>query len=128
MQFHLKIVSPDRLFYDGDVDSIVANGVEGDFAVLPNMAPFVTKVAIGKLKITVDKVDKFAAISGGYIDIRNNEVTLVANACEWPEEIDVERAKRAKERALKSLENKEGDVLRAEIALKKAINRLNLSK
>lgn len=128
MQFHLKIVSPDRLFYDGEVDSIVVKGVAGDFAVLPNMAPFVTKVAIGKLKMTIDKVDKFAAISGGYIDVRNNEVTLVANACEWPEEIDVERAKRAKERALKSLESKEGDVLRAEIALKKAINRLNLSK
>ena len=128
MQFYLKIVSPDRLFYDGYVDSIVVKGTEGDFAVLPNMAPFVTKVAIGKLKITVDKKDKYAAISGGYIDIRNNKVIMVANACEWPEEIDSERAEKAKARALKRLENKEGDILRAEIALKRAINRLSISK
>ncbi|MCI6610266.1 MAG: ATP synthase F1 subunit epsilon [Ezakiella sp.] len=128
MQFYLKIVSPDKLFYEGKVDEIITKGVCGEFAVLPNMASFVTQLAIDKIRIQSDGKEKFAVIGGGYIDVRNNKVTVVANAIEWPEEIDKNRALRAKERALKRLESNEGDSLRAEIALKKAINRLSVTK
>ena len=129
MQFSLKIVTPDRLFFEGKVDRLIVRGIEGDFAVLANKSPFVTKLAIHIMRNFVDGNERRAAVSGGYIDIRNNNVVLVANSCEWPEEIDVERAKRAQERAEKRLKSTEDiDTLRAETALKRAINRLNAKK
>ncbi|MDO5716739.1 MAG: ATP synthase F1 subunit epsilon [Tissierellia bacterium] len=129
MQFHLKVVTPDRIFFEGDVDQLIVRGVEGDFAVLPNMSPFVTRVDIHRMKIFTDGKERIAAVHGGYIDIRDDNVILVANACEWPEEIDIERAKLAKERAEKRLKDQSAyDTMRAEISLKKAINRINLKK
>lgn len=129
MQFHLKVVTPDRVFFEGEVDQLIVRGIEGDFAVLPNMSPFVTRIDICRMRVYFDGRERIAAVAGGYIDVRDNNVLLVANACEWPEEIDVARAEQAKERAEKRLQQPDGlDTTRAEIALKKAINRLKLKK
>lgn len=129
MQFELKIVTPDRKFFEGSVDKLIVKGIEGDFAVLPNMSPFVTRTQIHQMKIYQDNEILLAAVSDGYIDVRNNSVIMVANSCEWPDEIDLERAEDAKKRAEERLQMKdEIDILRAEAALKRAINRLNLIK
>lgn len=129
MKFFLKIVTPDRVFFEDQIDRLIARGVEGDFAVLPNMSPFVTKLDIGLINILNDGVKKQASINGGYIDVRDNKVLIVTPSSEWPEEIDENRAKQAMQRAQDRLKQPDKyDTLRAEIALKKSINRLKLKK
>lgn len=123
----LKVVTPDRVFYDDDVERVIVRGVEGDIGILKGHAPFVTLLDIHKIRIKKDGEERIAAIAGGYIDVRNDVITIVSPAVEWPEEIDVERAKKAKERAQKKLRSKSAEeMLKAEIELKKSINRLNL--
>lgn len=129
-ELRLKIVTPDKVFYDGDIKSIIARGLEGDFMIMKNHTPFVTVIQISEMKITdLNGKSRMAAIANGYLTVKNNEVIIMSNACEWADEIDVERAQRAKERAERRIksESKE-DVLKAEIALKRAINRLEVFK
>ncbi|WP_352404249.1 F0F1 ATP synthase subunit epsilon [Sporanaerobacter acetigenes] len=128
--FLLEIVTPDRMFFSGEVEMVVARGVEGDFAVLKGRAPLVTPLTIGKVKIkTEDGKERIAAVSNGYIEVASEKTTIIADSAEWPEEIDIERAKKAKERAEKRLKNRQDglDVARAEMALKRAINRLEVA-
>ncbi|NLW53004.1 MAG: ATP synthase F1 subunit epsilon [Tissierellia bacterium] len=128
-ELKLKIVTPDRVFFDGEIISLVARGIEGDFQILKNHSPFVTVLDIRKIKVKLKSEERIAAVAGGYIIVRNNQITIMSDACEWADEIDVKRAQRAKELAEKKLKasNSDKDTMNAEIALKKAINRLDLS-
>ena len=125
-RLYLKVVTPDKLFFEGDIDMLVARTIEGDVGILLNHSPLVTILDIGRLVIKAGDERKIAACAGGYIDVRNNNITVVSDACEWEEEIDINRAERAKERASKRLEDKDTDTFKAELALKKAINRINV--
>lgn len=125
-RLYLKVVTPDKLFFEGDIDMLVARTIEGDVGILLNHSPLVTILDIGRLVIKDGDERKIAACAGGYIDVRNNNITVVSDACEWEEEIDLNRAERAKERASKRLEDKGTDTFKAELALKKAINRINV--
>lgn len=125
-RLYLKVVTPDKLFFEGEIDMLVARTIEGDVGILLNHSPLVTLLDIGRLVIKDGDERKIAACAGGYIDVRNNNITVVSDACEWEEEIDINRAERAKERASKRLEDKSTDTFKAELALKKAINRINV--
>lgn len=125
-RLYLKVVTPDKLFFEGDIDMLVARTIEGDVGILLNHSPLVTILDIGRLVIKDGDERKIAACAGGYIDVRNNNITVVSDACEWEDEIDINRAERAKERASKRLEDKDTDTFKAELALKKAINRINV--
>ncbi|WP_294985429.1 F0F1 ATP synthase subunit epsilon [uncultured Fenollaria sp.] len=125
-RLYLKVVTPDKLFFEGEIDMLVARTIEGDVGILLNHSPLVTILDIGRLVIKDGDERKIAACAGGYIDVRNNIITVVSDACEWEEEIDLNRAERAKERASKRLEDKGTDTFKAELALKKAINRINV--
>lgn len=129
-ELHLDIVTPERLFYQGKVDKVIVRGLEGDMAILKNKSPIATPLKICKVRIFEGEKERIAAVVEGYITVLDNKVTIVTDAAEWPEEIDVERAKSAKERAEKRLElagkSEKIDTLRAEAALKRAINRLNV--
>lgn len=125
-RLYLKVVTPDKLFFEGDIDMLVARTIEGDVGILLNHSPLVTILDIGRLVIKNGDERKVAACAGGYIDVRNNNITVVSDACEWEDEIDINRAERAKERASKKLEDKDTDTFKAELALKKAINRINV--
>lgn len=129
MGFMLKIVTPDREFFSEEVDRVIVRGVEGDLAVLKNRAPIVTPLAIGKIRILKDDKERIAAAVDGYISVTKDETTIITDAAEWPEEIDVKRAEEAKLRAEKRLKEKpEGlDIARAELALKRALNRLEVA-
>ncbi|HLR34043.1 MAG TPA: F0F1 ATP synthase subunit epsilon [Tissierellales bacterium] len=128
--FPLEIVTPDRLFLDDEVERVIVRGAEGDLAILKNRAPLVTPLKIGKIRVFKDGEEKVATCVGGYAKVTKEKTTIITDACEWAEEIDVERAEEAKKRAEKRLEKKpEGlDVVRAEAALKRAINRLDVAK
>jgi len=118
-KFMLEIVTPDRVFYKQETDMIIIRGLEGEMGILRDHEPFVTPLDIGQVRIKNDGQIKIAALS-----------VILSDTAEWPEEIDIERAEKAKERAAKRLEQKpEGlDILRAEIALKKAAIRIGTAK
>lgn len=127
----LKIVTPDRVFYEGPIKSILTRGVEGDFMILKNHSPFVTVIQISEMKINfLDGNSRLAAIAGGYLTVKDNEVVIMSDACEWADEIDIERAERAKARAERRISDKltDDEILQAEIALKRALNRLDVYK
>ena len=128
-QLYLKIVTPDRVFFEGEIKSITARGIEGDFTILRNHAPFVTVIQISEMRVTPrDGESRRAAIAGGYLTVNQNEVIIMSDACEWADEIDTTRAERAKARAEKRLASAKAgqDTLNAEIALKRALNRLEV--
>ncbi len=129
MGFKLEIVTPERVFFSDEVDMVILRGIDGDFAILKNRAPIITPLATGKIRIKKDGVERVASISEGYVSVTREKTTVITDSAEWPEEIDVERAKESKERAERRLSQREGiDILRAEASLRRAINRLEVAK
>lgn len=128
--FPLEIVTPDRMFFSGEVESVIVRGVDGDLAVLKNRAPLVTPLKIGKVRIIIDGKEKVAALCNGYIKVSKEKTTIISDSAEWPEEIDIKRAEEAKKRAEKRLKEKpsEIDTKRAKLALRRALNRLDVAK
>ncbi len=128
--FELQIVTPDRKFYEGPVERIVVRTAQGDMAVLKDMMYTVTPLDTGIIKIKEDKKDMEASCTNGFLQVKEDRAVIIADAAEWPEEIDIERAKKAKERAEKRLQNQEAnvDVARAQAALQRAMVRLQVAK
>lgn len=129
-KFILEIVTPDRKFIEEEVEMVIVRGVEGDIGILKGHNPFVTPLGIGRIKIKNNGEFREAAISSGYVEITKDKTTIITDTAEWPDEIDVERAEASKKRAEERLGNKKSeiDLLRAEIALKKALTRINVAK
>ena len=128
--FTLKIVTPDRVFYQGEVSMVEFNTTEGEIGVLKGHVPTTVIISPGILTITGAEETKEAALHAGFAEILQNEVVILAEIIEWPEEIDEERAKRARERAEERLRTKtpETDILRAETALQRAMARIHVIK
>ena len=125
----LEIITPSKVSFKGGVNSVTVPGTEGSFQILKNHAPLISTFEIGAIKIALpDEGKKYYSTSGGTIEVLNNYVLILADSLEAVEDIDVERATRAKERAQERLTNKTEttDIERAENALKRAINRLRL--
>jgi len=129
---HIEIVSPSKPIFNGEVISITLPGTEGNFQVLYNHAPILSSLTIGIIKIEdVNGNKRNISTSGGSVEVKNNSVVVLANSAEFEDEIDTNRAQKAKERAEKRLNNKSSvdiDVTRAELALARALNRLKISK
>lgn len=128
--FTLKIITPDRVFYKGEVSMVEFNTTEGEIGVLKKHVPTTVIVSPGILTITEAEGTKEAALHAGFAEILQDEVVILAEVIEWPEEIDEERAERAKQRAEERLHSKtpETDILRAETALQRAMARIHVIK
>lgn len=127
-QFKLEVVTPNRRFLDDEVEMLVVRTIDGDIAVLSDHIPLVTPLSIGVLKLDYpDGTHKIATVCGGYMEVTKEKTTIVTDSAEWPHEIDRRRAEEAKKRAEERLKKQpEGlDVARAELALKRALNRIN---
>lgn len=126
--FSLKIITPDRVFYKGEVSMVEFNTTEGEIGVLKKHVPTTVIVSPGVLTITEADGTKEAALHAGFAEILQDEVVILAEIIEWPHEIDEERATRAKERAEERLRSKtpETDILRAETALQRAMARIHV--
>lgn len=124
--FLLRIITPERLFYENQVEMVEFNTTEGEIGVLPGHIPLTVIVKPGILDITEVEGDKVAALHAGFAEILPDRVTILAEIIEWPEEIDEGRAQAAKERAEERLRSKtaETDVARAETALLRAVARI----
>ncbi len=93
-KFLLEIVTPEKTFFVGEIEMLVVRTTDGDMGVLKNHEPTVAPLAIGVLKIKNGDETKYAAISEGFIYIRDEKTLIVTNTAEWSHEIDVERARR----------------------------------
>jgi F-type H+-transporting ATPase subunit epsilon len=127
-RMQLDIVTPERIVYSEEVEMIITRAANGDIGILPQHAPLVSPLKITAVRVKKDGEEEQIAISGGFLEVRPDKVTILAQAAELPGEIDVERAERAKARAEERLANKEGDQIRAELALRRALNRLEVVK
>ncbi len=126
----VEVVTPERVVYSGDAKMVIARGVEGDLGILPNHMPLVTPLKVAPVRIQTegDKETKIA-VSGGFMEVRGDKVTILAETAELPEDIDVARAQAAKARAEKRLNDRHPDLdlRRAERALQRALMRLDIT-
>ena len=123
-KIRLQIVTPNRILCDEMVDMVIMRASTGDMGILPNHEPVVATLNYGILRYKQDGTEHKATIMSGFVEVEPDKVTILTDAAEWPEEIDLARAEEAKKRALAILKPKQKDqhnTLRAEIALKKAL-------
>ncbi|MGN7469270.1 F0F1 ATP synthase subunit epsilon [Brevibacillus sp. SAFN-007a] len=127
----VEVVTPERIVYSGQAEMVIARGVQGDLGILPNHMPLVSPLKIAPVRIkTEGETEVKIAVSGGFMEVRGDKVTILAETAELPGDIDAERAKAAKARAEKRLAEKYADidVQRAERALQRAMARLDVMK
>ncbi len=123
----VNIVTPDGPVYDSEVDMVIAKSSAGEIGILPGHVPTVAPLEIGVVKLKKDGKSQFVAVNGGFLEVRPEKVTILAQSAEIAETIDLARAKEAMNRAEKRLQDKQdtSDHLRAELALRRALNRIN---
>ena len=127
--FHVEIRTPEQLIYEGDVTSIRAPGVEGNFEILAGHLPFLTALDIGEIRIRESETPQLMAISGGVFEVLRTGVTALVETAEWASEIDVARAENARERAQTELAANAPDLNRSQVeaALARAQNRIKVA-
>ncbi len=132
--FRLSIVTPEKVFYEADIKSLVVPGTEGYLGVLSNHAPLITALKPGRIEFrdANDKVN-IMAVSGGFLEVSNNIATILADAVELADEIDIERAQQAYEREKKRLVSAGSgetdiDLPSVRAALERAKNRIRVYK
>ena len=125
-----EIATAERVIYSDDVDIVIAPGIEGQMAILPSHAPLLTMLQPGELVVRKDGEETAIFVSGGFLEVMQNRVTILADTAERAEEIDVERAEAAKRRAEERLAGRlpEMDLARAEIALRRALTRIKVAE
>ena len=128
--FRLKVITPDKEFFDGETAQIIVRTSQGDTGILANHVKYVANLPVGILKIKMpDGKFRPAAISGGMVKVSKEKTTIIVTAAEWSDEIDLERAKRAEENARELLKAQKSsfEFERANLKLKRALNRINVS-
>lgn len=109
-KIRFKIVTPERVVYETEVDSVTCTTQMGEVTILPNHIPLVAALAPGEMKIIVDGEEKFLAVAGGFLEVRpGNQVVILADAAEREEEIDLERAEAAREKARQKMREQAKD-------------------
>ena len=130
--FHLKIVTPDGLFFDGQAESLTVRTSCGEVGILAGHMDYVTTLGMGRAKIVIDGKTRTAACIGGMLSVSQGNVTVVATTFEWSEDIDVSRAEKSAENAKIVLNNKTGhtteEIALAEARLKRALVRIGSAK
>ena len=128
----VSIVTPNGPVYESDVEMVITKAQSGELGILPGHIPMVAPLGIGavRMKHAGSKQEDLVAVSGGILEVRPEQVTILAQAAEKAEDIDVERAQKAKERAEQRMREQKAediDFRRAELALQRAINRLTVT-
>ena len=129
--FRLRIITPDRVFYENDVIMVELRTTEGEIGVLKKHIPLTSVIAPGVIRIKENDTDvKIAALHSGFVEILQDGVTILAEIIEWPEEINLNRAEEAKIRAERRLAEKADttNLKRAELALQRSVARIEAVK
>ena len=124
----LEIITAEREVYADDVDVLVAPGIEGQLGILPHHAPLMTALQPGELLIRKEGEESYLAVTGGFLEVIGNKVTILADACERSDEIDEERAQAAIDKATDDLSRVEANqqLAQAAVAMRRAQIRLNV--
>ncbi len=127
---HVEVVTAERELYNGEADMVSVPGVEGRMGILPQHAPLLTFLVPGALRITLRGDEETLFVSGGFLEVSSNGVTVLADTAEHAEDIDQARAEEARRRAQERLAQSASNVERAEIQaqLQRAINRLKIAE
>ena len=104
--FHLSIITPEHTFFEGDVDALVFTTTDGEWCIMAGHQPMVINVIEGELRINQGDRVRWAASSAGFVTIMQDEVLVMLQTCEWPEEIDIKRAERDRHAAEEVLRQK----------------------
>lgn len=128
--FYLEVVTPERKFFEGQAEMIIVHTPEGEIGILKDHEPAVVAVTAGTIRILADGVWKEAAVTPGFMEVTAEKTILLVDTAEWPEEIDINRAKAAKERAEERLQQKLAHIeyIRSQASLARALARLRVTK
>ncbi len=128
--FFLSVVTPDGIFFEGQVRRVVVRTRTGDVGIMAGHISYVAALGIGKLRITLDGGVRVAAVADGVLKVSKEKTVILAQTCEWADEIDVERARRAEEMARQRLQTLQSgkEFERAELKLRRALNRLSIAE
>jgi len=126
----LEITTAEREVYADDVEMLVAPGIDGELGILPHHAPLMTALQPGEIMIRKEGVETYLAVSGGFLEVMGNLVTILADACEPSDEIDEERAQEAMQEAQRRLDSRDADLdlEQALVAVKRAGSRLKVAR
>ncbi|MBS4206788.1 F0F1 ATP synthase subunit epsilon [Bacillus sp. FJAT-50079] len=127
---HVSIVTPDGPVFDSHVEMLSTKAESGELGILPGHVPMVAPLQIGAVRLTKGSEVEYVAVSGGFLEVQPEKVTILAQSAERAESIDLARAQEAKKRAEAHLQGKQddSDFKRAELALKRAMNRINVAE
>ena len=131
MPLHLEIVTPERLAYEGDVDSVVCPGIEGELGILPHHAPLLTTLGFGELRIRTGGQEESFAIAGGFLQVRPDKVVVMAETADVASEIDLEaseQARRHAEAALAEGFTEPADLARARASMQRALLHIRVAE
>ena len=124
--FRLQIITPDGVFYDGMTENVIVRTTVGDKGILAHHEPYVAAITISKFKVKIDGEFRFGAISSGVIKVSKDKTVILAQSCEWADEIDAARAAHAQQEAekkLSAMRKDDVDYALAEAKLKRALIR-----
>lgn len=125
--FKLQIITPEKTFFDGETEQIIARTTVGDVGILNGHEPYCAALGIGQMRVMIDGQFRRAATSGGIIKVSKEKTVILVQSCEWAEDIDVDRAEHAKsvaEGRMKSADS-DNELRLAEAKLKRALNRID---
>ena len=131
MPLQLEVITPERRVFEDEVDMVVIPGSEGMLGILPHHAPLFTSLGAGEMRVRKGTLDYVFAVFGGFMDVRQDKVTVLTDIAEHAEEIDERRAEEARQRAQQRLESAPGDTAeeqRARAALQRALIRLRVAE
>ena len=131
MLFNLEIITPDGIFYSGETENVIVRTTVGDKGILARHEPYAAALGTGKVRVMFNGKFRNAAVSSGIVKVTKEKTSIIAQSCEWGDEIDIERAEKAKEKAEKTLSGgslTEKELSIAEFKLKRALNRLDAAE
>ena len=129
-KYTLEIITPERIFFKGDVESVIIPTPDGYMSIQRMHEPMVVALNIGEMKLNIDGKWKECTTSSGFAEIRPDETIIFSQAVEWPEEIDIRRAQEAKEEAEESLRQKQSyqEYMQSQVSLARAMVRLRVGR
>jgi len=128
--FNLKILTPEREYFDGDVEAVTVYAPDGSVTILADHAPFIMPVAVGEIKMKRDGAWEESVNTEGFMEVHHQGVLIFVQACENPDEIDMNRAEEARNRAKEQLRQKQSmnEYKQSQIALARAMARLKVTQ
>jgi F-type H+-transporting ATPase subunit epsilon len=128
--FKLEVITPDRNFFTGNVEMVILKALDGEMGILSGHVPMVSAVSAGPIKILQDGKWSEAAITEGFMEVKQDRTVILVDTAEWPDEIDASRAEAARQRAMDRLHQRLSHIeyLRTQAALSRALTRLQVKK